>query len=170
MYKLCWVAQVWYNRGFTVKQCLLWVTCTGRHWLIALWVMIGATYWSVTTSGWGHCTVTWVLHPGGEARNYWYSVQYNTAQLREPGSCIPPLPIFSCYAASIGFPIHCLFQYIISHTVQYSKTFKHTYISWWVTAPDPAWTSSKWFFLCSGDPVWSVGILVSSVQLLMDDP
>ena len=37
--------------------------------------------------------------------------------------------ILSCYAASIGFPIHCLFQYIISHTVQYSKTFKHTYIS-----------------------------------------
>ena len=27
-----------------VKQCLLWVTCTGRHWLIALWIMIGATY------------------------------------------------------------------------------------------------------------------------------
>ena len=24
----------------------------------------------------------------------------NTAQLREPGSCIPPLPILSCYAAS----------------------------------------------------------------------
>ena len=73
--------------------------------------------------------MTWVLHPGGEARNYWYSVPYNTAQLREPGSCIPALPILSCYATSIGFPIHCLFQYIISHTVQYSKTFKHTYIS-----------------------------------------
>ena len=53
----------------------------------------------------------------------------NTAQLWELGSCIPPLPVLSCYAASIGFPMHCLFQYIISHTVQYSKTFKHTYIS-----------------------------------------
>ena len=31
-------------------QGLLWVTCTGRHWLIALRTMIGATYWSVTTS------------------------------------------------------------------------------------------------------------------------
>ena len=35
--------EFWYNQGFTVKQCLLWVTCTGRHWLIALWIMIGAT-------------------------------------------------------------------------------------------------------------------------------
>ena len=35
--------RVWYNQGFTVEQCLLWVTCTGRHWLIALWTMIGAT-------------------------------------------------------------------------------------------------------------------------------
>ena len=52
----------------------------------------------------------------------------NTAQLWEPGSCIPPLPILSCYAAFIGFPIHCLLQYIISHTVQYSKTFNNTYI------------------------------------------
>ena len=25
------------------KQSLLWVTCTGRHWLIALWVTIGST-------------------------------------------------------------------------------------------------------------------------------
>ena len=31
-------------QGFTVKQCLLWATCTGRHWLIALWITIGATY------------------------------------------------------------------------------------------------------------------------------
>ena len=52
----------------------------------------------------------------------------NTAQLRELGLCIPPLPILSCYAAFVGFPIHCLFQYIISHTVQYSKTFNNTYI------------------------------------------
>ena len=28
--------RVWYNQGFTVEQCLLWVTCTGHHWLIAL--------------------------------------------------------------------------------------------------------------------------------------
>ena len=35
---------VWYNQGFTVVQGLLWVTCTGRHWLIALRIMIGATY------------------------------------------------------------------------------------------------------------------------------
>ena len=40
-----------------------------------------------------HCTVTWVLHPGGEAQYYLglckmiqvYDI--NTAQLREPGSC-----------------------------------------------------------------------------------
>ena len=31
-------------QGFTVKQCLLWATCTGCHWLIALWITIGATY------------------------------------------------------------------------------------------------------------------------------
>ena len=36
--------RVWYNQGFTVVQGLLWVTCTGRHWLIALRIMIGATY------------------------------------------------------------------------------------------------------------------------------
>ena len=39
-----------------------------------------------------HCTVTWVLHPGGEARYYLSLVQVhdiNTAQLREPGSCTP---------------------------------------------------------------------------------
>ena len=35
--------RIWYNQGFTVEQCLLWVTCTGRHWPIALWTMIGAT-------------------------------------------------------------------------------------------------------------------------------
>ena len=29
--------------GFTVKQHLLWATCTGRHWLIVLWVTIGST-------------------------------------------------------------------------------------------------------------------------------
>ena len=29
---------------FTVKQWLLWATCTGHHWLIALWITIGATY------------------------------------------------------------------------------------------------------------------------------
>ena len=37
-----------------------------------------------------HCTVIWVLHPGGEARYYLSLVQVhdiNTAQLREPGSC-----------------------------------------------------------------------------------
>ena len=28
----------------TVMQGLLWATCTGRHWLIALQIMIGATY------------------------------------------------------------------------------------------------------------------------------
>ena len=28
----------------TVEQCLLWAICTGRHWLIALWTMIGTTY------------------------------------------------------------------------------------------------------------------------------
>ena len=31
-------------QGFTVKQCLLWVTCTGCHWLIALQITIGSTY------------------------------------------------------------------------------------------------------------------------------
>ena len=36
--------------------------------------------------------------------------------------------------------------------------------------PDLAWTSSKSFFLCSGDPVGSVGVPVSSVQLLTDGP
>ena len=36
--------RVWYNQGFTVMQDLLWATCTGHHWLIALWIMIGATY------------------------------------------------------------------------------------------------------------------------------
>ena len=36
--------RVGYNQGFTVEQCLLWVTCTGRHWLIALWTIIGETY------------------------------------------------------------------------------------------------------------------------------
>ena len=42
---------------------------------------------------WDHCTVTWVLHPGGEAR-YYLSLHdiiqvydINTAQLRELGSC-----------------------------------------------------------------------------------
>ena len=37
-----------------------------------------------------HCTVTWVLHPGGEARYYLRLIQVydiNTAQLREPGLC-----------------------------------------------------------------------------------
>ena len=29
---------------FTVKQCLLWATCTGRHWLIALQITIGSNY------------------------------------------------------------------------------------------------------------------------------
>ena len=38
------VVRVWYNQGITIEQCLLWVTCTGRHWLIALWIMIGAIY------------------------------------------------------------------------------------------------------------------------------
>ena len=49
--------------------------------------------------------MTWVLHPGGEAQYYLglremiqvYDI--NTAQLWEPGSCIPPLPILICYAA-----------------------------------------------------------------------
>ena len=46
--------RVWYNRveleylvfltKITVEQCLLWMTCTSHHWLIALWTMIGATY------------------------------------------------------------------------------------------------------------------------------
>ena len=46
--------QVWYNRveleylvfltRITVVQGLLWATCTGRHWLIALQIMIDATY------------------------------------------------------------------------------------------------------------------------------
>ena len=46
--------RVWYNRveleylvfltRITVVQGLLWATCTGHHWLIALWIMIGATY------------------------------------------------------------------------------------------------------------------------------
>ena len=39
---------------------------------------------------WDHCTVTWVPHPGGEARYYLSLIQVydiNTAQLREPGSC-----------------------------------------------------------------------------------
>ena len=52
-----------------------------------------------------HCTVTWVLHPGGETRYYLglhemvqvYDI--NAAQLQEPGLCIPPLPILSCYVA-----------------------------------------------------------------------
>ena len=44
-----------------------------------------------------HCTVTWVLHPGGEAR-YYLSVRHESTQLREMGLCIPPLPILSCYA------------------------------------------------------------------------
>ena len=45
---------------------------------------------------------------------------YNTniAQLWEPGLCIPPLPILSCYAAFTGF------QYIVcfntSLAIQYS--------------------------------------------------
>ena len=46
--------------------------------------------------------MTWVLYPGGEAQYYLSLVQVydiNTAQLREPGSCIPPLTILSCYAA-----------------------------------------------------------------------
>ena len=25
------------------KQSLLWVTCTGHHWSIALWISIGST-------------------------------------------------------------------------------------------------------------------------------
>ena len=41
LYKLCQVGiLVWYN----VEQCLLWMTCTGHHWLIALWTRIGANY------------------------------------------------------------------------------------------------------------------------------
>ena len=46
--------RVWYNcveleyltflTRITVVQGLLWVTCTGHHWLIALRIMIGATY------------------------------------------------------------------------------------------------------------------------------
>ena len=39
---------------------------------------------------WDHCTVTWVLHPGGEAWYYLSLVQVhgiNIAQLWEPGSC-----------------------------------------------------------------------------------
>ena len=35
--------QLEYQR-FTNEQCLLWMTCTGHHWLIALWAMIGANY------------------------------------------------------------------------------------------------------------------------------
>ena len=31
-----------WTEGFTVKQYLLWTTCTGHHWLITLWTMIGA--------------------------------------------------------------------------------------------------------------------------------
>ena len=44
LHKLCQVGiLVWYkNLRFTVEQCLLWTTCTGHHWLIALWIMIGA--------------------------------------------------------------------------------------------------------------------------------
>ena len=34
----------WCSSVFTVMQGLLWVTCTGRHWLIALQIMTGATY------------------------------------------------------------------------------------------------------------------------------
>ena len=37
----------------TVMQGLLWATCTGHHWLIALRIMIGATYGSVTASSMG---------------------------------------------------------------------------------------------------------------------
>ena len=29
------------------------MTCTGHHWLVALWTMIGANYWSVTASSMG---------------------------------------------------------------------------------------------------------------------
>ena len=32
------------NQRFTVEQCLLWATCTGCHWLVALWITIGSTY------------------------------------------------------------------------------------------------------------------------------
>ena len=42
-----------------------------------------------------HCTVTWVLHPGGEAQYYLRLIQVydiNTAQLREPRSCMVPNP------------------------------------------------------------------------------
>ena len=31
-------------QGLTVKQCLLWATCTGHHWLTALQITIGSTY------------------------------------------------------------------------------------------------------------------------------
>ena len=36
---------------------------------------------------WDHCTVTWVLHPGGKAQ-YYLSVQHESTQLQETGSCI----------------------------------------------------------------------------------
>ena len=42
------VAFHWYIRcilvgiNAQVKQYLLWMTCTGHHWLITLWIMIGA--------------------------------------------------------------------------------------------------------------------------------
>ena len=43
--KSCVELEYWleYQR-FTVEQCLLWTTCTGHHWLVALWAMIGANY------------------------------------------------------------------------------------------------------------------------------
>ena len=51
LHKLC---RVGIPIGITMiysGQCLLWMTCTGHHWLIALWTMIGANYWSMTASG-----------------------------------------------------------------------------------------------------------------------
>ena len=47
---------------------------------------------------------------------------------------------------------------------------KTHFSSWWVVVPNPAQTSSKWFFLCAGVPVGSVGVLGSGVQLLTEDP
>ena len=51
-------------------KLLLWVTCTGHYWLVALCAMIGAITEVLLLLAHDHCTVIWVLHPGGGARYY----------------------------------------------------------------------------------------------------
>ena len=80
---------------------------------------------------WHGVTVLWPKCYTLEVKLGTIDTVYNTniAQLREPGSCIPPLPILSCYAAFTGFQYTVCFNTSFSHTVQYSKNILNMHIS-----------------------------------------